>query len=350
LKKHIIMQRKSELPIVGITMGDPSGISPEIILKALSDREIYKICIPLVIGDKSILSIVKERILRDIPIKIRKIERPEQAEGKEGILELISLSNLQRYTPGQPYIEAGKAMVSYIEYAVRLALENRIDAIVTCPINKYLMHKAGFNYDGHTPLIADLTNTKEYVMMLAGERLKVSLVTIHVALRDVPDLITEENVFKTIIITAESLLKDFGIPSPKIAISALNPHAGEGGIFGNEEERISKAIDRAKEEIKRRGYELLIEGPFPPDTIYWRASRGEFDAVVSMYHDQGLIPLKLLHFSDAVNITLGLPIVRTSVDHGTAYDIAGKGIADEKSLRSAIRMAVMIAKNRKPCM
>ncbi len=339
--------QKEDRPTVGITMGDPSGVSPEIILKALSDKEIYRICVPLVIGDKNILSIVKERIFRDIPIRIRVVERPEQAEGKEGILDLISLSNLHKYTPGIPYVEAGKAMVSYIEYAVRLALENRIGAVVTCPINKYLMHKAGFNYDGHTPLIADLTNTKDYVMMLAGERLKVSLVTIHVALRDVPDLIMEENVYKTIIITAESLLRDFGVSSPRIAVSALNPHAGEEGLFGNEEKIISEAIKEAKKEMKKRGYNLSIEGPFPPDTIYYRAAKGEFDAVVSMYHDQGLIPLKLLHFSDAVNITLGLPIVRTSVDHGTAYDIAGKGVADETSLKSAIRMAVMIAKNRK---
>ena len=180
--------------------------------------------------------------------------------------------------------------------------------------------------------------------MLAGERLRVSLVTIHHALRDVPGLITEEAVYKTIFITANALVTDFNIDSPRIAVAALNPHAGEDGLFGDEEETIKMGIEKAKNALSS---EIMISGPLPPDTVFYRAWKGEFDVVISMYHDQGLIPLKLIHFSDAVNVTLGLPIIRTSVDHGTAYDIAGKGIADPSSLKAAIKMAALISENRK---
>ncbi len=178
-------------------------------------------------------------------------------------------------------------------------------------------------------------------MMLAGDKLRVTLVTIHCALKDVPQKINQENILKTIIITASSLQKDFGIKNPKIAVAALNPHAGEEGLFGNEEEQI---IRPAVEKAINRGYD--VSGPLPADTLYPKAVSGQFDAVVNMYHDQGLIPLKLLHFSDGVNVTLGLPIIRTSVDHGTAYDIAGKGIADHRSLKAAVIMAAQIAENR----
>ncbi len=325
-------------PYIGITIGDPSGIGPEITVKALSDRRIYEICRPVVIGDKRIISSVIEKFGERI--FINEISDPSEALSKKGTIDLISLSSLD-WKPASPSLEHAKAMVLYIEKAVELAVKKRISAIVTCPISKRLMHQAGYSFDGHTPFIAHLTGTKDYVMMLAGERLKVSLVTIHCALRDVPRLITEKSVYKTIIITAEAMKKDFGIEEPRIAVAALNPHAGEGGLFGDEEAVISKAIKKAEKRLN-----MKIYGPLPPDTLYFRAAKGEFDVVVSMYHDQGLIPLKLLHFSDAVNITLGLPIVRTSVDHGTAYDIAGKGIADPESLKSAIRMAVLISKRR----
>ena len=338
------MQQKDKLPLICITMGDPSGIGPEIIVKALLDNEIYRICKPIIIGDKNIILWSANALgLRD-KIGLESIQEPEKALFSDEKLKIINVSSINAYTPGVPSLEGGRAMVSYIEYAVNMAMKGGLDAIVTCPINKYLMHRAGFYFDGHTPFIAHLTGTKDYVMMLAGERLRVSLVTIHHALRDVPGLITEETVCKTIYITANALITDFGISTPRIAVAALNPHAGEDGLFGDEEEIIKRGIEKAK---KALALETVISAPLPPDTVFYRAWEGEFDAVVSMYHDQGLIPLKLIHFSDAVNVTLGLPIIRTSVDHGTAYDIAGKGIADPSSLKSAIKMAARIAKNRK---
>ena len=213
--------------------------------------------------------------------------------------------------------------------------------MVTCPISKALMHRAGHLYDGHTQLISHLTDSPEYVMMLAGERLRVSLATIHCALKDVPSILSEEMVYRTIVITARALVEDFGLENPNLAVAALNPHGGEEGLFGTEDEEIVRpSVKRA------RGEGFHVVGPFPSDTLFYKAASGQFDAVVAMYHDQGLIPLKLLHFSDAVNVTLGLPIIRTSVDHGTAYDIAGKGQADESSLKAAIKMAAMMVRNR----
>ena len=203
------------------------------------------------------------------------------------------------------------------------------------------MHEAGHSFDGHTQLIAHLTNTNDYAMMLAGNRLRVTLATIHCALERVPFILNTDRIHKTIWITWQALQLDFGIKRPRLGVAALNPHGGESGLFGSEEERI---IIPVVERVRSEG--CLVEGPFPADTLFYKAAKGQFDAVVAMYHDQGLIPLKLLHFSDAVNITLGLPIVRTSVDHGTAYDIAGKGVADPSSLRAAIRMAVTMAENR----
>jgi 4-hydroxythreonine-4-phosphate dehydrogenase len=203
------------------------------------------------------------------------------------------------------------------------------------------MRQAGYRFDGHTELLAHLTHTKDYAMMLAGDRLRVSFVTIHCALREVPQRLNKELIVKTITVTCRALQKDFGIRRPRVAVVALNPHAGESGLFGLEDKEV---IRPAVEETKNTG--LLVEGPFPADTVFYHALNGKFDAVVAMYHDQGSIPVKLLHFSDAVNVTLGLPLVRTSVDHGTAYDIAGKGVADPSSLVAAVGMAAKIARMR----
>jgi len=328
------------LPLVGITMGDPSGIGPEIIVKALADPSIYDLCRPLVLGDRGIIS----RHLRETPkLFIRQISHPSQAHGKAGQIDLIASCSLKgdRIVPGTPVVEGGQAMVECIVQAVALAKSGDIAAMVTCPISKALMHRAGHCFEGHTELIADLTNCQDYVMMLAGKTLRVALVTIHCALKDVPSLLSKESIIKTIAVTSEALVQDFDLESPRVAVAALNPHAGEEGMFGKEEKEI---IEPALEQARRKGYP--IEGPFPPDTVFHRAVSGHFDAVIAMYHDQGLIPLKLLHFSDAVNVTLGLPIIRTSVDHGTAYDIAGQDVADPSSLKAAIRMAVFMAKNR----
>ena len=321
-------------------MGDPAGIGPEIIVKALSDSKIHDLCRPVVFGDRGALDLYagKRRVLA-----IREIAHPSEAQGKLRQIDLVSVCSLDRdvLTPGVPRREGGAAMVDCIVTAVELAKRKEISAVVTCPISKVLMQQAGHFYEGHTQLIASLTRCKDYVMMLAGKKLRVALVTIHCALKEVPYLLSKEKIFKTLQITARSLEHDFGIPKPRVAVAALNPHAGEEGLFGAEEEKIiAPAIWKAKFEGHR------VEGPFPADSLFYRATRGEFDAVVCMYHDQGLIPLKLLHFSDAVNVTLGLPIVRTSVDHGTAYDIAGKDMADPSSLKAAVAMAVQMAKNR----
>ena len=327
-------------PTLGITMGDPAGVGPEIILKALSDTEIFDFCRPLIIGDPGAFSAPDGT--PGSP-NIREISSIAESSGQPGTLELIAVTHLdpRLITPGRPSVEGGKSMVESIIRAVDLVKKGSLDGVVTCPINKHLMHQAGFKYDGHTQLLAHLTDCKEVVMMLAGDKLRVALVTIHCALKDVPCAIDMEAILRTLSITSDAMRRDFGIQNPRLAVAALNPHAGEEGLFGSEEELvISPAIKTAVE----KG--INAQGPFPADTLFYKAVSGQFDAVVCMYHDQGLIPLKLLHFSDGVNITLGLPIVRTSVDHGTAYDIAGKGIADASSLKAAIRTAADMARNR----
>ena len=333
------MEKQMEnLPVIAITMGDPSGIGPEIISKVYLDNNIHKICRHVVIGDPDVMAEYAGDSLQ-----ISEISSCRELSSAQGIMEIMRVSSLEKknYIPGKPSTEGGRSMVKAILKAVELARNKEISAIVTSPINKALMHRAGYNFEGHTQLIASLTDTEDYVMMLAGSKLRVTLVTIHCSIRDVPSNITRDNIFRTIKITADALKKDFGIKSPRIAVTALNPHAGEEGLFGNEEKL---AIKPAVEHANAEGYS--VTGPLPADTLYPKAARGEYDAVVNMYHDQGLIPLKLLHFSDGVNITLGLPIIRTSVDHGTAYDIAGRGIADPDSLKSAIIAASRIADNR----
>jgi len=321
-------------------MGDPAGVGPEIIVKALNDPAVYETCRPLVLGDRGALSLCLKWAP---PCSIREISHPSEAGGIPGNIDLIPVCRLEKecLAPGVPQLPGGSAMVDCIVTAVEMAKRNDIAALVTCPISKTLMRRAGYNYEGHTQLIAHLTNTQDFVMMLAGERIRVALATIHCALRDVPRLLSREKILTTIMVTARALAGDFGFERPRIAVAGLNPHAGEEGLFGTDEtETIAPAVAMARE----RG--LHVEGPFPPDTIFYKAASGHFDAVIAMYHDQGLIPLKLLHFSDAVNVTLGLPIIRTSVDHGTAYDIAGKGSADPSSLKAAIRTAAFMSRNR----
>ena len=330
-----------DLPVIGITMGDPAGIGPEIILKAVPQSYGFLGCIPVVIGDRVTL----ERAARVIKWKghVQTISRPEDARYLPDYIQVIVPEGLGPvpYEPGRPTVEGGRASAIFISEAVSMAMKGRIKAVVTCPINKAMLNNAGYCFEGHTQMIASLTGCNSYVMMLAGERLRVALVTIHVPLVKVPELITVTNVYKTIAITHKALVKDFAIPEPRIGIAALNPHAGERGLFGREEEDV---INPAVQKAQAHG--MSVEGALPADTLFWRAYRGEFDAVVAMYHDQGLAPLKLIHFDDAVNITLGLPIVRTSVDHGTAYELAGTGRANHTSLLNALRMATTIVRNR----
>ena len=335
------MHNLSALPLIGITMGDPAGIGPEIIVKALADRNIYGLCRPVVLGDPEIISLAILRYRQKLVLNI--ISNSSEVRSTPGKIDVMAVSRLKggSILPGKPTVEGGRAMVDYVIRAVDMTRKGELEAMVTCPISKILMHQAGYAYEGHTQLISHLTDTHDYVMMLAGERLRVALVTIHCPLKEVSAILDQELVYKTIIITAKALREDFGFEKPRLAVAALNPHAGESGLFGSEEEEI---IGPAVRSARDKGYN--VEGPFPADTLFHKAASGQFEAVVAMYHDQGLIPLKLLHFSDAVNVTLGLPIIRTSVDHGTAYDIAGTGQADDSSLKAAIRMAAFMVKNR----
>lgn len=325
-------------PIIGITMGDPAGIGPEIVIKALSSEGLFNLCRPVVFGDKLIL----EREIKQLksPVKIKVVESLKHPAPPSGTISMFGISQLNPATTGhgRATIETGKASAAYIIRAAEAAAERKIDAVVTAPINKKSLQDAGYVYPGHTEMLADLTGTPGAVMMLAGQKLRVVLVSVHCALSRVSKAITPSNILNTILVSHRSLKKYFSVPAPRIAVAALNPHAGEEGLFGWEEKKIiTPAIQQA------RIQEVDASGPYPADTLFYYASQGKFDAVVCMYHDQGLIPLKLLHFYDGVNITLGLPIIRTSVDHGTAYDIAGKGIANPASMLNAIRTAAQMA-------
>ena len=328
------MMTSNDRPIIGITMGDPVGIGPEIILLSLINPSIYEVCRPLVIGDSRILGAAKKII--QSRLEIEAIKKPDDGTYRCGIVDVLNISELDpdKTTWGKPTVQTGGAMVRYITAAADLAIKQRIEAMVTCPINKMAMQLSGCHYSGHTELLAERSKSNEFAMMLAGERLRVVLVTIHVPLRDVPDILSRQKIVKTIKLTWQALNERFGIKAPRIAVSGLNPHAGEGGMFGDEEENI---IAPAIQDAEAQGF--YASGPFPPDTVFYHAAKRRYDAVVCMYHDQGLIPFKLIHFNTGVNTTLGLPIIRTSVDHGTAYDIAGAGIANPGSLIAAINMA-----------
>lgn len=329
-------------PIIGITMGDPVGIGPEILVKALSDSRLYALCKPLIMGDSHI---IKQALkLLNFGHIINIIDDPKQGRYVFNTLDIIDISNIDMKVSDllQPTIETGTAMQDYIIKGIDLALNHSISGLVTCPITKTALKLAGSQFHGHTELLAHKTNTKNYAMMLTGKKLKVILVTIHIPLSQVPARLTIKGILKKIRLTHTSLKERFNIKNPKIAVAGLNPHAGEASMFGGEEENIiSPAVRLAKKEG------LNVSGPLPPDTVFYQAVNKGFDAVVCMYHDQGLIPFKLIHFKDGVNTTLGLPIIRTSVDHGTAYDIAWQGIADASSLTEAIKMAAFQAHNRK---
>ncbi len=327
-------------PVIGITMGDAAGIGPEIVVKALSTKEIYKISSPLVIGDGKVIS--SELTVRSSKLKLNSISRIGEARFKFGTIDLIDLKNIKigRLKIGTANKMAAKAAVGYIKKAVSLARKGEIDAIVTTPINKEGLNKAGFKFSGHTELLAHLTRTKNYAMMLVGGPLRVVLVTTHLPLSKVSLSLSRQNIYQTIRLTWDNM-KYFGVKNPRIGVAGLNPHAGEEGLFGKEEK---KFIIPVVKKAKKKG--IRVEGPISPDTIFHRALKGEFDCVVCMYHDQGLIPLKMLVFDRGVNVTLGLPIIRTSVDHGTAYEIAGKGVANPQSLIEAIKLAAKLVKSK----
>ena len=327
------------LPKIGITMGDPTGIGPEIIVKALCVEELFQACRPIIFGDRKVLLRAIER--EDLPTHVEVIkEIPEEGYQPQKIF-LFSLSQLEMNSLrfGQPDRACGEAMVRYIEEAIKKVKSDELDAITTCPINKQAINVAGYPFSGHTELLAHLVQTPSVAMMFLGLRWKVVLVTTHLPLKEVSKWITRDRIFMTIRLAEEGLIKYFKIPHPKIAVLGLNPHCGEEGLLGEEEER---EIIPAIQEARSKGLE--VEGPFPADSFFDLSGQRIFDVVIAMYHDQGLIPIKTFDFKDSVNFTLGLPFIRTSVSHGTAYDIAGKGLADPTNLGKAISIAANLSK------
>lgn len=319
--------------LIAVTMGDANGVGPEILLKSFENIKRNSV----VIGDYSVLSFANDLLGYNIPI--RKINSLDEID--DNYLNILDMGMLTRedISIGKISKKVGYASLMYVEKATRLALKGKVDAIVTLPINKEAVRLTFPDFTGHTEFIAKLCNAENYSMMLASERLMVTHLTTHISLRSAIDMVKEENVYRLIILTYKTI-KRF-IDKPRIAVSGLNPHAGENSSFGEED---AKEIKPAVERAKREGID--VEGPISPDIVFWKAYNGLYDVVVCMYHDQGHIPLKLLDFEGGVNITIGLEIVRTSVDHGTAYDIAYKGVASVKSFENAFRFAVkLVTKN-----
>jgi 4-hydroxythreonine-4-phosphate dehydrogenase len=339
----------SSRPILGISVGDPGGIGPEITAKALNQREIYDLARPLVVGDFRVMEDVLK--FTDVKLALNPIQKITNARFEHGTLDILNMNNMPmdrlRYKQVTP--EQGKASFEYVSKIIELALKGEIDGTVTGPINKAAIHAAGHHFAGHTEIYATLTNTRDYCMMLTHGGFRVTHVSTHVSLREACDRVKKDRIIRVIDLTYEALEK-LGVSEPKIAVAGLNPHCGEEGLFGHEDdEEIRPAVEHAAGEGKR------VEGPVPADTVFSKMRGGMYDAVVVMYHDQGHIPTKLVGFQydeqtgqwgamSGVNVTLGLPIVRTSVDHGTAFGKAGEGRANPQSMIEAIKLGAMLLK------
>jgi len=325
------------LPRIGITMGDPAGIGPEVVLKAVAEEEVLRCCRPIIIGDAQLLA-HNARTL-DLQCGYQIVRRGEPFPDRISNPLIFHLDNIAGHV--EPGIEsglAGKAAAGYIEAAVELYAAGSIDAIATAPINKRALFLGGYSFPGHTEFLAHLTGTEDYAMGFVAANLRVVLISTHVPLSEAIRLVTRDRIEKTIRL-ADQELQRWGIEQPRLAVAALNPHDAEGGLFGIEEaSEIMPAVESC-----RTTDGINVRGPFSADTVFLRASRGEFDAVVACYHDQAMIPVKCLSFGEAVNITLGLPFIRTSVDHGTAFDIAGKGVAEHSSMVEAIKLAAELS-------
>ena len=329
---------EEQRPILAITMGDAAGCGPEVIVKALADATIYRICRPLVFGDAERIRLAAEIV--NSPLAIQSVANAQSGSYQHGKIDVLNFANIPTDLPfGQVDSRAGHAAYEYLEAAIEQAMNKAVDAVVTAPINKEALHMGGHNFPGHTEILAQLSHTDDYAMMLASDALRVIHVTTHVSMREAADLITQGRVLR-IISLADRTLRLLGLENPRIAVAGFNAHAGENGLFGREEiEEINPAIQAAKSQG------INVTGPVPPDTVFFRAvRRKEFDIVVVMYHDQGHIPIKLLGFEDGINVTVGLPFFRTSVDHGTAFDIAGKGVAESGSMTAAINFAAHVAR------
>lgn len=389
--EHQNAKGADDRPVIGITVGDPNGVGPEVIVKALSQEWVYKLCRPLVIGHDEVIrralplagagrlddgeaqragTLDEEEVLGGAVVygdaevhggaeahgntgpdlsrnpgpclEIHRVDRPGESRHLYGTVDVLNAgeTEIDKLVPGRVQSEAGRLAVESVKLAARLAMAGDIAALVTAPMNKAAMSQAGYTFAGHTELLAEITGTKRFRLALAFDGILVSHATTHVSLRDAIDRLSEDEILITIDLVG-SALAGMGVAAPRIAVCGLNPHAGEGGLFGDEEIRIiAPAIEKARKKSGARGWR--ITGPLPPDTVFMRARKGGFDGVVGMYHDQGHIPVKAIAFDRTVNVTLGLPIIRTSVDHGTAFDIAGKGVADAGNLGEALRMAVKL--------
>ncbi len=347
------MKDLNQRPLIGITMGDPGSIGPEISLKLLAKEKLYEKCRPLIIGDAGCLERAKSFVDLD-NLCINPVESPEEGTYKWGTVDVLDMKNvdLKSLRVGEIDRDSGEAAFQYVDKVIELALSGQVDATVTNAISKEAINLAGHHYSGHTEIYAEKTGTEKYTMMLAFKNLRVVHVSTHCSLRDACDRVKKDRVSDVIRIAHEACIA-LGIEKPRIAVAGLNPHSGEHGMFGREEiDEITPAINEAV------ATGINAEGPIPPDTVFSKALGGMYDMVVAMYHDQGHIPLKVLGFVyddkvgkwkavEGVNITLGLPIIRVSVDHGTAFDQAGTGMANELSLKNAVDYAVRLANNRK---
>ena len=341
-------------PVIAITMGDPASIGPEITIKALGGHtELYDECKPLVIGDAEVMRRARKMVGRE-DIEINAVNSVEEAKFTPGTIDVYDMKMVDADTLkiGQVSVEAGNAAFQYVKKAIEMAMANEVDGTVTNALNKEAMNLAGHHFSGHTEIYAHYTGTKKYCMMLAHQNMRVTHVSTHVSLREACNRVKKDRVLDVIRMSHEAC-KDLGIENPKVAVAGLNPHCGEGGLFGDEEiKEIAPAIEAAKAEG------IDASGPFPPDSIFSKLRGGWYDIVVCMYHDQGHIPLKVVGFVynqkegkwdavEGINLTLGLPIVRVSVDHGTAFDQAGTGMANELSLMNAIDYGVRLSRSRK---
>ncbi|WP_372713408.1 4-hydroxythreonine-4-phosphate dehydrogenase PdxA [Ilyobacter sp.] len=318
--------------IIGITMGDPSGIGPEVILKSFLNKKI-KLGKYLVIGDYEVIAFYNKKL--NLNVKLENISNYEEINNSTETLSVLNLGlvEIKNLKIGEVNLSSGNAAFQYLKKAIELAMDGKISGIVTAPLNKEAINKAGHHYSGHTEILAHYTSTKDYAMLLYDEKLSTIHVSTHVSLKEAIERTKKERI-ETVIELADKTFKKLGFKNPRIAVAGLNPHSGENGLFGMEE------IDEIIPAIKSsRSKKINVEGPIPPDTVFLKATKGNYDVVVSMYHDQGHVPLKLLGFHSGVNITVGLPIVRTSVDHGTAFEIAGKNVANEESMVNAINLA-----------
>ena len=339
------------LPVIGVTMGDAAGVGAEVAVKAFAHEEIYRQCVPVLIGD---VSAVQDAIeFTGLPLTVHKIEDPAQAKGVYGTIDIMDMQLLPKgsWKYKKVNVNCGEASFRYVEKGIHLAMEEKLHAVVTGPICKEAVNLAGHHYSGHTEIFADLTGAQRDAMMLTSQKLRVIHVSTHVSLREACDRAKKERILEVVRL-ADEAVKLLGIKQPRIAVAGLNPHCSEGGMFGSEEaEQIVPAVQQAVQEG------ISAEGPIPPDTVFVKAMGGAYDIVVAMYHDQGHIPLKLSGFQmdpktgnftslSGVNITVGLPIIRTSVDHGTAFDRAGDNTSNEESMIEAMEQAVLMAKNK----